>query len=337
MVVDNMIDVRNVYFSYPDGVNALKSVTFTVKKGEKCAILGENGSGKTTLLMCMAGLLHYKGRIVVDGLEVNKKNERLIRRKVGIVFQNPDDQVFLPRVYDDVAFALRNFGMNEDEIRKRVLWSLNALDIVEIKDRSPSSLSLGQKKRVAIAGVLAVNPDVLLIDEPTAGLDHRGILEIYNVLEELNEAGKTVIITTHDVEFAESWADRVIVLTHGKVAKVGGREILDELEKFGMRRPIKRVVFNELGVKVEGAKIEPVDELSNRKTEVFGYGVDGVIPEIDMDIILLRGLNNPVKIKVARKLRNRFMETVKHKKAKIVNNNLLSDSCFNLPQSDRPE
>ncbi len=304
-----MIYVEDVGYVYPDGTEALTEVSFKIKKGEKAAILGENGSGKTTLLLCLDCLLYpQRGKIIIDGIEVKKKNEDKIRRKVGLVFQNPDDQVFSATVYDDVAFGLRNMGLDEDRVREKVEWSLRVLGIEKLASRNPSSLSGGQKKRVAIAGILAMEPEVILIDEPTAGLDHRGIMEVYNVLEELNEMGKTIVVSTHDVEFAESWAEKIIVLDSGKVVRVGGREVLSELEEFGMRKPIKRTIFDELG-KLGISLPEMKVELSNDAK--FSYGVDGVIPEIDLDLIFLRGTNNPVKVKVSEKLRDRFLRLAK--------------------------
>ena len=310
-----MIEVSNLTFEYPDGTLALSNVTFNVKKCEKVAILGENGSGKTTLFLCIVGLLRpWSGRVLIKGIEVNRKNEDKIRRIVGLVFQNPDDQVFLPKVYDDVAFGLRNMGLGEDEVRKRVMKTLRLLGIEDLANKSTSNLSLGQKKRVAIAGVLAMDPDVILIDEPTAGLDHKGILEIYNILEELNENGKTIVISTHDVEFVESWADKIVVLHRGRCVRVGDRSLLDELESFGMRKPIKRTIMSLVDFELSNAVVEI------SKDGHFGYGVDDVIPEIDIDLILLRGLHKPVKVKVSERLYNRFLRILRERGVEVVRN-----------------
>ncbi len=308
-----MIDVSNLTFEYPDGTLALSNVTFKVRRCERVAILGENGSGKTTLFLCIVGLLRPRsGKVLIKGIEVNRKNEDTIRRIVGLVFQNPDDQVFLPKVYDDVAFGLRNMGLDEGEVRRRVTQTLRLLGIENLADKSTSNLSLGQKKRVAIAGVLAMDPEVILIDEPTAGLDHRGILEMFNILEELNENGKTIVVSTHDVEFVESWADKIVVLHRGRCVKVGDRSLLDELESFGMRKPIKRTIMSLFDFELSSAVVEISEDGK------FGYGVDDVIPEIDIDLILLRGLHGPVKVKVSESLYDRFLRILREKGVEVI-------------------
>ena len=213
-----VITLRNVSFEYPGGHRALEDVTLEVGEGERVALIGPNGAGKSTLLHIMAALEFPRvGEVRVMGQRVDRRSAAEARRKVGFLFQDPDDQVFMPSVYEDVAFGPLNMGLPEEEVRRRVEGALEASGAAHLARRVPQNLSLGEKKRVAIAGVLAMDPDVLVFDEPTSSLDPSGSEDIMELLDELNQEGKTIVISTHDVELAYPWAHRAILLTDGRI------------------------------------------------------------------------------------------------------------------------
>ncbi|ABL78115.1 ABC transporter related [Thermofilum pendens Hrk 5] len=221
-VEEAIIEVKDVYYAYPGGYEALRGVTLEVRRGEFIAIMGENGAGKTTLIKHFNGILKpSKGTVKVKGIDTRTKSVAELSRIVGIVFQNPDHQLFEETVYDEVAFALRNFGYSEDVIERRVAWALNILDLQRYKDRSPYSLSVGEKRRLALASVLAYDPEVLVLDEPTAGQDYLQKEKISQTMNLLRLMGKTVVIVTHDVEFVTSYVDRIVVMSGGKVIAEG--------------------------------------------------------------------------------------------------------------------
>ena len=217
-----LIELRNVYFEYPGNVQALKSVDLTIHQGDFIAIMGENGAGKTTLVKHFNGLLRpKKGDVFFDGINVSGKSVAQLARRIGLVFQNPDDQLFEETVEKEISFALHNFGMNESFIEKRVNWALNLLDIDQYKEKSPFALSGGERKRVALASVLAWNPDVLVLDEPTIGQDYGQKERLRHFLMQLRTQGKTVIIVTHDVEFVAESQPRIVLMAGGRVVTEG--------------------------------------------------------------------------------------------------------------------
>jgi cobalt transport protein ATP-binding subunit len=210
--------VEDLTFRYPDGTAALAGVSFTLAPGEKLALLGPNGAGKSTLLLHLNGLLRGTGRIVVGGLPLTDGNLKEVRRKVGLVFQSPDDQLFCPTVFDDVAFGPRNLGLPEEEARERATRSLAAVGLAGQEQRSAYHLSWGEKKRAALATVLSLEPEVLALDEPVAFLDPRGRREL---LELLRRLGGTQLVATHDLPLAEALCTRGVVLSRGRVAAEG--------------------------------------------------------------------------------------------------------------------
>ena len=215
----SIIDVRNLVYSYHDGKTlALDRVNLQIEKGERLVLLGANGSGKSTLIKHLNGiLLPQKGEVLVKGEPVSKKNMKDVRRTVGIVYQNPDDQVFLPTVRLDVAFGPTNLGLRQDVVEQRVKTALNNVGLNGLEERAPHHLSGGEKKLVAIAGVLAMEPEVIVLDEPTAGLDPEGKQRILRLIYDLNKKlGITLVIATHDVDVVPVFSDRVAVLSHGK-------------------------------------------------------------------------------------------------------------------------
>ena len=223
-----MIEVKDLHFVYPTGVEALKGITLTVDDGEFLAIMGQNGAGKTTLVKHFNGLLKpTKGEVVVDGVSTQEVSVAQLARKVGFVFQNPDHQLFCETVEEEVAFALRNFGFEENAIKKRIDWALNLLDIIQYRQTSPFMLSGGERKRVALASILAWDPQVVILDEPTIGQDYQQKEKLRQFIVQLNAQKKTVVVVTHDVEFVAECNPRVVLMTGGKIVAEGlAEEIL---------------------------------------------------------------------------------------------------------------
>ncbi|WP_088536810.1 energy-coupling factor ABC transporter ATP-binding protein [Geobacter sp. DSM 9736] len=216
------IDLKS--FQYPDGTVALSDIGLDIKKGELAAILGSNGSGKTTLLKIMDGLIkEYDGQVLLDGQDVRKLHPKDIYRKMGLIFQNPDDQLFAHTIYEDVAFGPRNMGIGEGEVNERVGGALAAVEMGEFAKKSIHHLSYGQKKRVCIAGLLAMGHEILLLDEPTAGLDPMGEYQMMELLMRLNrENGVTVVMATHCVDLVPVFLHRLYILSKGRIVR-GGR------------------------------------------------------------------------------------------------------------------
>jgi len=201
-------------------MEAIQGISFHIRKGEKIALVGPNGAGKSTLMLMFNGMIQPdSGTLLVDNepIRYDKASLRMLRKRVGFVLQNPDRQIIAPTVYQDVAFGPTNLGYSEEEVKKAVKGALQRVGLEGFERRPPHQLSGGEKKRVAIAGVLAMDPDVLVFDEPTSGLDPSGSEDIMELLEELNHQGKTIIISTHDIELAYPWADRAILLLKGKI------------------------------------------------------------------------------------------------------------------------
>ena len=227
-----MIEIKDVFFTYPNGVEALRGVSLSIPDGEFIAIMGQNGAGKTTLVKHFNGLLKpTRGEILVDGVNTQKVSVATLARNVGFVFQNPDHQLFCETVEDEVAFALRNFDFEEKVIKRRVAWALNLLDLEEYRKTSPFMLSGGERKRVALASVLAWDPQVVILDEPTIGQDHKQKERLRQFIVQLTAQQKTVIIVTHDVEFVAECAPHVILMANGKIVAEGSaRQMLTNLD-----------------------------------------------------------------------------------------------------------
>lgn len=222
-----ILEAVGVEFSYPDGSKALNGLTLAIERGKKVAILGPNGAGKTTLLLHFNGILRpVRGKLRFAGSDIRYDNKSLteLRRRVGLVFQDPDAQLFSASVYQDVSFGPLNLGLAREEARRRTSEAMAAMGIADLETRATHSLSYGQKKRVAMAGVLAMEPEAIMFDEPTASLDPNMIRETLHLLEILIRNGKTVVLSTHDVDLAYAWADQVVVLDGGRLAAEGTPE-----------------------------------------------------------------------------------------------------------------
>ena len=233
-----VIQIDDLSFSYPDGHQALNGINFTVQKGEKVALVGPNGAGKSTLLLHFNGILTGKGKLHICGLEITPKTIVRVRALVGLVFQSPDDQLFSPTVYDDVAFGPIYQGLNKAEVDQRVELALEEVHMSDYIRRVSHHLSVGEKKRIAIATVLSMQPEVLVLDEPSAGLDPRARRSLINLLRELPQ---TLILATHDMHLVEELLPRTIVVDHGQVVADGPTAAIlaDQslLEAHGLEKP----------------------------------------------------------------------------------------------------
>ena len=209
-----MIDVQNLSVVYPDGTKAIDDISLSLADGETAALIGANGAGKTSLILSLVGVIPSKGEVTVGDVRLCRETVGEIRRRVGVVFQNPDDQLFMPTIYDDVAFGLRNYGIAEAEVEQRVDRQLQELLITHLKHRSSLKLSAGEKRTAAIATVLVMEPTVMLFDEPTAFLDPKARRNLINLLGKLPH---TKLIATHDISFAAEVCDRAILLKSGRV------------------------------------------------------------------------------------------------------------------------
>jgi len=212
------IEVQNLSYAYPDGRRALQGVSLSVQAGEKVALVGPNGAGKSTLLLHLNGILRGQGAVRVMGQEVAEPHLARIRAQVGMVFQDPDDQLFSPTVFDDVAFGPLYARLAEEEIRQRVAWALAQVGLEEYAERVSHHLSLGEKKRAAIASVLSMRPEILALDEPTAGLDPRTRRRLIGLLRELSQ---TMLAATHDLRLVAEVFPRTVVLDGGQVVADG--------------------------------------------------------------------------------------------------------------------
>lgn len=248
-----IIELYNLCYRYGNSeVKALDNINLQICKGEKVVFLGSNGAGKSTLFKHFNAILKpSSGKVIINGEQISKKNISQIRETVGIVFQNPDDQILAPTVEEDVSFGPINMGLSEDEVQYRVHESLKLLKIEDLKKISPHHLSGGQKKMVAIAGIIAMKPDVIVLDEPTAGLDPLSSDNIINLIEKMNkELGITIVLSTHNVELVPSFADRVFLMHHGKIESYGNPMDIfmqaDLLAKVHLKLPKVAEIFNLL-------------------------------------------------------------------------------------------
>jgi cobalt transport protein ATP-binding subunit len=237
-VEGDILQVSDLHFSYPDGHIALDGINLTIKAGEKVALVGPNGAGKSTLMLHLNGILRGKGGLTVAGIPLNEKNLPLIRAAVGLVFQNPDDQLFSPTVFEDVAFGPLHMGLPEDEIRQRVDSALESVRMSAYRERLSHHLSVGEKKRIAIATVLAMNPRLLVLDEPSAGLDPRARRTLINLLRDLDI---TMLVSSHDLAMVRELFPRMVIVDEGRIVADGptadllGNQPL--LEAHGLEKP----------------------------------------------------------------------------------------------------
>jgi cobalt/nickel transport system ATP-binding protein len=236
--VGDIIKVSDLHFAYPDERVALRGVSFNLCEGDKVALVGPNGAGKSTLMLQLNGILDGRGGIEIGGMRLTRDNLPVIRAMVGLVFQNPDDQLFSPTVFEDVAFGPLHMGLPEEEVLVRVDSALEAVRMSSYRDRLSHHLSVGEKKRIAIATVLSMNPKILILDEPSAGLDPRARRTLINLLRDLPI---TMLISTHDMRMVQELFPRTIVMDDGRIVADGmTQEILEDetfLKEHGLEKP----------------------------------------------------------------------------------------------------
>lgn len=270
-----MLEVKDLKYSYNADYQALKGVSLKINRGDMVALLGKNGAGKSTLFLNLNGIYQPdEGKVIIDGeeLKYDKKSLLKFRQKVGIVFQNPDDQIFAPTVEEDVAFGPLNLGLSMEEVQDRVEEALARVGMTGFEKTAPHHLSGGQKKRVAIAGILAMKPELMVLDEPTAGLDPQGVVDLSILLKELNAEGITILISTHEVDLVPDYANKVFVLVDGLLIGDGTpKEIFSQpeiLEQANLKVPIVTELFQQLedeeGIDMENDYPLTIDEAKDK-------------------------------------------------------------------------
>lgn len=247
------LQIQDLHYKYPDGTIALQGLSTAIERGRKIALLGANGAGKSTFLLHLIGILKpTRGKIFLNGLEIKYSRSSLfdLRSKVGFVFQDPDTQLFSTSVWQEVSFGPMNLGLPKEQVKERVDRALRDTGILSLRDKPTHLLSYGQKKLVSIADILAMEPEVLILDEPTSSLDPQYTLHVMELLNQLNQSGTTVIMATHNVDIAYSWADWVLVMKAGRIAREGKpEEIFSDdqlLEDSGLSKPMLLEIFQEL-------------------------------------------------------------------------------------------
>jgi energy-coupling factor transport system ATP-binding protein len=233
------IETRDVWFSYMEGVDALRSVSIQVQQGEYLALVGQNGSGKTTLAKHLLGLLRPRqGEVLIQGEDIRGKPVGEIARRVGYVFQNPDHQIFSATTEEEVSYGPRNLKLEKDEVIRRTERAMKRFDLTAYAERQPATLSYGIRRKVALASIYAMDPQIWILDEPTGGLDWRSEQETMTLLHELNEAGKTIVLITHDMRLVGEHAKRCIVMSEGRViAHDETRRIMEQDEALNITPP----------------------------------------------------------------------------------------------------
>ncbi len=232
------IELRNFSYSYPDGTVALSDITLSIEHSQRVALIGPNGAGKSTLLLAMAGFVKGTGKAFIDGLEINRKNLKKIHTLLGSCLENPDDQLFMPRLFDDIAFGPLNMGLEAEQVQARVTDALRTVGLVDMADKAPHHLSAGQKRAAAIATILSMAPKIITLDEPDGSLDPRNRKNLLKLLAGLPQ---TLVIATCNMNFAAVIADRAVLLDKGHIIADGdAKEIMYDLElmtEYGLEVP----------------------------------------------------------------------------------------------------
>lgn len=246
-----ILQVRGLHYAYDEEKHALDNISMDIHPGERIAVLGTNGAGKSTFFLCLNGVLEpHEGEIFLHGQQVDKRARNILREHVGVVFQNADDQIIASTVLAEVSFGPMNLRLPRAEVERRVDLAIAAMDLEDYRHRPPHYLSGGEKKRVSIADIMAMESEVILFDEPAASLDPVGTEMLEQVLEGLSAAGKTLVISTHDMDFAFRWAERVVVFSGGRIIDDGDplAVFLNEatVSSANLRRPTMLTVFQSL-------------------------------------------------------------------------------------------
>ena len=243
------VEVEDLSYTYSDGTRALDKVSFSLAEGQSLALLGPNGAGKSTLLLHLNGLLRGQGKVKIRDREISDESLRWVRSQVGMVFQDPDDQLFMPRLDEDVAFGPANMGLTQEEVDERVKWALQRVGLSDLSAKVPHRLSFGQRKRAAFATVLSMRPPVLVLDEPTSNLDPRSRMEMVSLIREQQRKGTAIITATHDVNLVPLLADRILLLNKSIVAEGDIHQIMnrrDLMDDLSLEMPILADLFKTL-------------------------------------------------------------------------------------------
>lgn len=239
------VEIKNFSYQYPDGTTALEDINLSIEASEKVALIGPNGAGKSTLLLAMAGFLKGSGKVLIDGLEVNKKNIRKIRASIGSCLENPDDQLFMPTLRDDVAFGPLNMGLGSKQVEQRVAEALQATGLGRMGDKAPHHLSAGQKRAAAIATILSMRPKIITFDEPDGSLDPRNRNNLIKLLKQLPQ---NLVIATCDMNFAFAIAERAVLIDAGRIIADGD---------------VKKIMFDQKLMISHGLEAPPKKQTAN--------------------------------------------------------------------------
>jgi len=268
-----ILSLQSVFYTYPDGTKALNGICLAILKQSKTVFVGGNGAGKSSLFKLLTGILQPQSgsyELMGETINWNKQSIKQLRSKIGIAFQDPDAQLFAPTVTEELAFGLINMGLSHAQIQLRISETLEKLQISNLANRPPHLLSFGQKKKVIIAAIMAMDPDIYIFDEPMAGLDPAYCQWLMSLLNELHDLGKTVIISTHDVDFAWQWAQQIIVLKDGEVI---GNDLTDNIltnrhlmQSCGLKRPMLVEIAERLADGAPSSYPKTVDAISHQST-----------------------------------------------------------------------
>ncbi|NMM62390.1 ATP-binding cassette domain-containing protein [Clostridium sp. P21] len=268
-----ILETKDLSFKYPDGTKALKSVNIKIEKGKKISFIGVNGSGKSTLFLNFNGVLKPSGGSLIykgNAVKYNQKSLLELRKNIGIVFQDPENQLFSASVYQEVSFGAMNLKLEETEVRRRVDEALKNIGMYDYREKAVHFLSYGQKKRVSIADILVMNPEVIVFDEPTSSLDPKHSSQIIDIFDDINEKGITVILSTHDVEIAYSWSDYIFVMKDGEIVKEGTPyEIFSDdklINECYLQKPLILETFENL---IKSGKVKSTETIPRNKQELF--------------------------------------------------------------------
>jgi energy-coupling factor transport system ATP-binding protein len=262
------MQIENLYYKHEDGSVALKNLNLKIRRGEFLAILGHNGAGKTTLARHLIGFNRpSSGKVLLDGNDIKQCSPAMMAQHVGYLFQNPDSQIFTDNVFEEIRFGLENLGLPEDEIQKRTDSALETMELSEYRDRHPHALSRGQRQRLAVASILSMEPELLVLDEPTTGQDRGHTHKFLDRIRELNRLGKTVVIITHDMELVAEYAERVVLLKQGQILLDGSTaEVFSNQEKMdasGLVPPFTIRLSQDL--RKQGIEIPPLLTVAEMK------------------------------------------------------------------------
>lgn len=268
-MTDIILSVKKLCFGYGDTVQILKNINLNVHRGERIAVIGPNGAGKSTLFLNLNGVLAPDtGEIFLKGKRIGKKDIAELRRQVGIVFQDADSQMIASTVYAEVSFGPMNLKLPKEEVVERTINAMKYMNITHLKERPPHYLSGGEKKCVSIADIIAMDPDIIIFDEPTVGLDHVNVQMLEDVLDRLHHDKKTIILSTHDIDFVYRWADRVVVLSEGEIIACDTPDRIFRNDALiadaNLRRPVIKEIYDALREKAlvpENACPRSADEL----------------------------------------------------------------------------